>query len=185
MSLKGYANGLTTSTNFENSLGGAGVYVHSDHNSIKAKEDIDIIGINPAGIGVWLRNDSGTGKGLLSSQGDIEIKGVNANNSYYAVYMRQKIVSSTGSVTINALGNKGLAFDSSRGTINAAGNINLLGYATVAHGMYFTSNPTNFLTSTGGSVLIATNTEATATYYGLHANSGSISANQNFIIQAF
>ena len=143
ISLTGYANGKQTINNFQANLLGAGVYIHSDHNSINASENINIIGTNVPGIGVWLR-EGGTGKGLKSTNGDINIRALNKTNDYYAAYMRQKIISSTGSVTVSAAGNYGLALDNNGSKITAAGNINLIGYGAVANGVYFYGTPSNF-----------------------------------------
>ncbi|MCW1953962.1 MAG: hypothetical protein KIH80_007310, partial [Flavobacteriia bacterium] len=182
ISLTGYANGKQTINNFQDNLLGAGVYIHSDHNSLKADKNISITGINATGIGVWLR-EGGTGKGLLSNNGDININAINKTNNYYAAYMRQKIHASTGSVTISAAGNYGLTLDNSGSKITAAGNINLIGYGAVAHGLYFNGTSANFLESTSGSITLSANTESTSSsYYGLRSGN-SIKANQNIIFQ--
>ena len=181
ISLTGYANGKQTNSNFETDLLGAGVYIHSDHNSLKAENNIHITGTNPTGIGVWLR-EGGTGKGLSSANGDINIRAINNTNNYYASYIRQKILASTGSVTISAAGNYGLTLDNIGSKITAAGNINLIGYGSVAHGLYFNGTSANFLESTNGSITLSANTESSSTYYGLRSGN-SIKANQNVVFQ--
>ncbi|MCG5644949.1 YDG domain-containing protein [Flavobacteriaceae bacterium LSUCC0859] len=177
ISLTGYANGYTTYGHFTSNWPGAGVAIHSDHNTIRAKTDLNVTGVNPAGIGIWLR-EGGTNDGLRSDTGNITIKGL-SNSIYWGTYVRQKVTATLGDVYVSGAGKQGGVFYDDENALTAGGNIYFVGYSTGEHGLYFEGNT---LTSGGSITLSANSGSSSSSYYGLYSAS-AFTADQNIIIQ--
>ena len=166
ISLTGYANGRQTIDNFCASCAGAGVYVYSDNNLIRAKNNITITGINLPGIAVYLANHSSGSNGWIADTGDIVVNGINNYSGWYPTIIRQSMTATAGSITITGAGINSVALDTTDSALLAAGNINLIGYATTGYGIQITAGVTNAIRSTGGNIIISDYAGASsATYY--------------------
>ncbi len=185
VSLTGYANGRQTVTNFCNDCTAAGVYSYSDHNVVRAKNNLTITGINLSGVGVELNAHQNGTEGWVADTGNIVVNGMNNYSAMYPTIIRQSMTATAGNITITGTGVNSIAIDTAYGSLIAAGNINLIGYATTGYGVQLNTGVTNTVRSTGGNIVISSYSGAsTSTYYAYYQSSATtISASQHVIFQ--
>jgi autotransporter-associated beta strand protein len=187
VSLAGYANGRTTSGNYTANLESAGIFIYSDHNTIRGYTNVSLTGIDMSGIGIYLAVYGGGGSnGIVADTGSVTIRGINNTSTWHSIYLRQSVTATAGAVTISAAGQIGLAMDNSQGVITAAGDVNINSYASLYNSFYLDTGVANAIRSTGGSIIISSTTGATtSSHYNVNQiSSTSITADQNIIFQA-
>jgi len=174
LAITGYANSPVGGySNWANISGGITLWDGS--NVLQAKGDLTLKGVSMQGIGSYLTVATGSGGGVISDNGNISIDGL-SNSIYAGTYIRMPITATNGSVYISGAGNgtAGIAQDLWYGSVSAKYDINMIGYATGAHGINLSVGS---VTSSNGSVYLSGYASSTNTgYYGIYSNAINASA---------
>ncbi|WP_215299723.1 autotransporter-associated beta strand repeat-containing protein, partial [Polynucleobacter sp. AP-Nino-20-G2] len=171
--ITGYANHADGAVNgWLNTSGGISLWSTSD--ILRAYGNVTLKGVSMGGIGVFLGANNLAGGGVTADTGNIVINAL-SNSGYAAVYVRLPVAATLGSVSISGAGSgAGIYQDAWSGAVSAKADINMIGYATSGHGIYYAAGP---VSSSNGNINIYGYTSSTNTgYYGTYSNAISASA---------